>query len=518
MQRLVITCTRGARRGARFEFDQERVTIGRRPDNDLCLDPEEDKKASGHHAEITRDEAGYVLTDLGSTNGTYVHGEAVAGSLRLEDGAKVELGRGGPVIQVRLLPRSDVPDPADDTGEAPVSSGRTAVYRQMMLETVRRSSRKLKVMIGVLAVTLVGGAIGVWLLLRHSDAAHKRELEETQARVDREARRRLEDKRDAARSRKDLERRVKRTSDALAKTSKALTDSRTALATTDGALQALRVQIRKTDGEAKKKLEDQARELEHTKAAHQKALDALARKSGAAEFIAKEYRYGLFMLIGQQGGEQFGFCTAFAVNRSGLLATNAHCVVRGIQPIDQAAGTVLARMNQKPERTYRVQRWRVHPRYANTARSPDVALLWLDLGGDTLPMAMPLASPERVRALVPGQAIYTMGFPGRVMNEARPAADFRETVISRVTGFDNSPDSPERNQLVWHAALTSKGTSGSPIFDAEGQVVAVNNGGLSARPVYTPDPATGKLKRSWAYDAHGLNFGIRVDALADMLK
>src|SRR5207248_6489631 len=46
-----------------------RVRIGRAPDNDIVID---DPTVSGAHAEL-RDEAGHwVVTDLGSTNGTYV--------------------------------------------------------------------------------------------------------------------------------------------------------------------------------------------------------------------------------------------------------------------------------------------------------------------------------------------------------------------------------------------------------------------------------------------------------------
>ena len=47
-----------------------RVTIGRSPDNQMVLN---DPQASSHHAEIHADSTGYVITDLGSTNGTFVN-------------------------------------------------------------------------------------------------------------------------------------------------------------------------------------------------------------------------------------------------------------------------------------------------------------------------------------------------------------------------------------------------------------------------------------------------------------
>lgn len=48
------------------------LTIGRTPDNQLAVN---DIKASSHHAEIRPDGQGYSITDMGSTNGTFVNGQ-----------------------------------------------------------------------------------------------------------------------------------------------------------------------------------------------------------------------------------------------------------------------------------------------------------------------------------------------------------------------------------------------------------------------------------------------------------
>ncbi len=59
----------------------ERLTVGRGPDQDLCIP---DRKISSAHALLEPVPGGYRIRDLGSTNGTYVNGELVQGVRRLE--------------------------------------------------------------------------------------------------------------------------------------------------------------------------------------------------------------------------------------------------------------------------------------------------------------------------------------------------------------------------------------------------------------------------------------------------
>jgi len=66
----------------------QKLTVGRLGDNDLQLD---DASVSSHHAEIEAGE-GVVLRDLGSTNGTYLNGEAVSGELPLKEGDEIYFG------------------------------------------------------------------------------------------------------------------------------------------------------------------------------------------------------------------------------------------------------------------------------------------------------------------------------------------------------------------------------------------------------------------------------------------
>jgi len=95
-------------------------------------------------------------------------------------------------------------------------------------------------------------------------------------------------------------------------------------------------------------------------------------------------------------------------------------------------------------------------------------------------------------------------------------ASFRGGNIARLTDFDSKMVDDEHNQFVWHTALISKGTSGSPIFDRFGRVIAVNNGTMSAEKIVTSNGLTQEVK--YIYSADGLNFGVRVDVLHDLAE
>jgi len=71
------------------KLDRERITIGRRPDNDLCLPR---AAVSGEHAAVVTILGDSFLEDLGSTNGTLVNGTPVAKHF-LRDRDEIDIGR-----------------------------------------------------------------------------------------------------------------------------------------------------------------------------------------------------------------------------------------------------------------------------------------------------------------------------------------------------------------------------------------------------------------------------------------
>ncbi|MFC9329128.1 FHA domain-containing protein [Kitasatospora sp. NPDC057015] len=65
------------------------LTIGRLPGSGLRLS---DASVSRTHAELRREHSGWMLYDLGSTNGTHVNGRRVAGAVRVRPGDQVKFG------------------------------------------------------------------------------------------------------------------------------------------------------------------------------------------------------------------------------------------------------------------------------------------------------------------------------------------------------------------------------------------------------------------------------------------
>jgi pSer/pThr/pTyr-binding forkhead associated (FHA) protein len=86
----MLLVQRGPDAGARFLLDTDVVTVGRHPDSDIFLD---DISVSRRHATFTRTSAGYVISDLGSLNGSYVNRDRIDSDVALSGGDEVQIGK-----------------------------------------------------------------------------------------------------------------------------------------------------------------------------------------------------------------------------------------------------------------------------------------------------------------------------------------------------------------------------------------------------------------------------------------
>lgn len=75
--------------GAAFTLEGDQITIGRDSANGITIN---DAEISRRHARLTFQGGKYVLEDLGSTNGTFVNGQRLAGPRVLKTGEVVSFG------------------------------------------------------------------------------------------------------------------------------------------------------------------------------------------------------------------------------------------------------------------------------------------------------------------------------------------------------------------------------------------------------------------------------------------
>ena len=75
--------------GERVSLGEHTTTVGRLPESTITI---EDGNVSREHARIAPGANGYIVTDLGSTNGTLVNGVRIVGQQLLADGDIVSFG------------------------------------------------------------------------------------------------------------------------------------------------------------------------------------------------------------------------------------------------------------------------------------------------------------------------------------------------------------------------------------------------------------------------------------------
>ena len=88
--RLVVVESPVLDDGEEYEIDSAPITVGRGGQNDIAIDG--DEFASARHVRFEPRRDGVWVTDLGSTNGTYVNGVQIDGARRLVPGDVVRVG------------------------------------------------------------------------------------------------------------------------------------------------------------------------------------------------------------------------------------------------------------------------------------------------------------------------------------------------------------------------------------------------------------------------------------------
>jgi hypothetical protein len=441
---LLLAIQSGARAGQTAILAKPYSTIGRHAASDLRFDPERDLSVSSRHAAVVLRDGIFTVRDLGSTNGTLVNGVRLSGEHVLADGDVIDFGEHGPRAAVTVqfgdlpvtIPTGSEPQVGTRSadGRVTITSGhdiprpRVAAVRAAL--DARRRSARIRLAAGGLAAVLVGVVgLAVWQTVGE---------------------RRIERRRSA------LLREVDSLGTALRAMSVSIQAMQLALDSADLETMRLRREIGQA-GRNPRELALLRRRLSDA-AQRQRVLTGVAGLDASA--IAKANRAAVSLVVAEftDGSRYSG--TAFAV-RSGpattLVVTNRHIVTT-------AAGAAPSRLEvvfDGSAQSYRAEVVSLHP-------TADLALLRVFAAG-RVPAVRDLATdppPE-------GAPVATIGFPLGL--DLAMDGDWRRVGVSATTGVATvSRLLPGLVQLDGYGAA---GTSGSPVFDAAGDVTAVLYGG-----------------------------------------
>jgi S1-C subfamily serine protease len=259
--------------------------------------------------------------------------------------------------------------------------------------------------------------------------------------------------------------------------------------------------------------------------------EKVSRDAGHPEDWAKlatQYEKAIFLFVGRKrvGADDYvTIGTGFCIRADGLLATNAH-VVSFFADQD----SVVAYQNVTGQ-AFKVARSRAHPTYRpDRLFQPDVALVSLSTrDGSALPSfpTLPLAGPDELRAVTVGTELGTLGYPAEFIWEyvegsqeasaPRAHATFKTGFVGRVTAYDLTRRGFADDRLIQHSALTTGGTSGSPLFTRDGKVVSIHHAGRKMEVVLSPGSAGGPPIAGPVAEA-GIRWGVRIDELSDFVR
>jgi pSer/pThr/pTyr-binding forkhead associated (FHA) protein len=85
--RLILVSGNGA--GTEYPLEKTELQLGRDLSNDIVIN---DAEVSRRHARLILQPEGYILEDLGSTNGTFIRGQRLAAPVVLKPGESITIG------------------------------------------------------------------------------------------------------------------------------------------------------------------------------------------------------------------------------------------------------------------------------------------------------------------------------------------------------------------------------------------------------------------------------------------
>jgi len=443
----------GARAGQVEAFRKGYIGLGRHPLSDVRFDAERDLDVSSRHAAIVRKTEGFVLQDLGSRNGTFVNGQRITGDTPLKDGDVIGFGANGPALEFEVIEAdTDIPTTTAAEGMAARAATPREVVRatpaapplhsplrqstgvRIAVEVARQTAqlrRTTKVLIVLLLIVVTGFTWMQWDGRRRAHA-----LTQLQARADSLM---LESRDMTTRFRSELQ------------------GVRDALTTSQTETTRLRRELDGSSGDA-----SSVARLRTELDAAERRQHALAGAVGGVDYRAISHRNQdavAIVIVEFTDGDRFSG-TAFSVDSMGTMVTNKHILVgEDGTKTAKRIGIIFSGSTQM---------WRGE--MIGVSPDADLGVLRVLIKGGTPRVAGIAKTREGIER---GDPVAILGYPlgFDLPMEAQGGHPIAEPTLTVGTV------SKALTAVVQVDAYGAPGSSGSPIFDRDGRVIAILYGG-----------------------------------------
>lgn len=430
----------GARAGQVEAFGKTYIGLGRHPLSDVRFDAERDLDVSSRHAAVIHRGDGFVLQDLGSRNGTFVNGRRITADTPIQSGDVIGFGANGPALEFHAIDRA--PGDPDDLLATTAAEGiavrastprevirasvspprppRSSTAVRIAVEVARQTAqlrRTTKILFGFLLLT--AGAFGwlQWQAARSERAAQQ---------VSTQFQSQLKSVRDA------------------------LTESQAETA-------RLRREMQGSGGDAssmarlRTRLDDAER--------RQRALIGAVGGVDYRSISHKNQDAVAMVLVEFSESERFSG-TAFAIDSNGTMVTNKHVLVGddGTRT-PRRIGVIFSGSTQM-----------FQGEFVGVSPTADVGVLRVRIKGGT-PRVAGLARTRQ--GIERGDPVAIIGYP---LGFDLPMEAHGQFPIAEPT-LTVGTVSKALTNVVQVDGYGAPGSSGSPIFDRDGKVIAVLYGG-----------------------------------------
>ncbi len=441
----------GARAGQIEAFRKGYIGLGRHPLSDVRFDAERDLDVSSRHAAIVRKTEGFVLQDLGSRNGTFVNGTRITGDTLLKGGDVIGFGANGLALEFDVVEAdADLPATTAAEGLAERASSPREIYHaapapprasaprqstgvRIAVEVARQTAQLRRTTKVLIVLLLIVGTGFTWM--QWDGRRRANELLRLQLRAD-----------------------------SLMRESRALTSHfqtelqgvRDALKASQDETARLRRELGASGGDA-----SSVARLRTELDVAERRQRALAGASGV-DYRAISHRNQdavAIVLVEYTDGERFSG-TAFAVDSMGTMVTNKHILAgEDGTKTPRRLGVIFSGSTQF---------WRAE--LIGVSPEADVGVFRVLIKGGT-PRVAGLAKTRE--GLERGDPVAILGYPlgFDLPMESQGGQPIAEPTLTVGTV------SKTLTAVVQVDAYGAPGSSGSPIFDRDGRVIAVLYGG-----------------------------------------